>query len=290
MDEIVLNSTLVRKFFHCGTLRKDYCPKQIYRTTIKKDLDFQSLAMKQGALFETLCLGSGIKGQVTEDLPRLRNGERTAAHKRILAQALTFKKLCHDHQIIITKENTQVEITKKLGDGVFLRGTLDIFPVAILLEDSGYTLSIIDLKLCKNLSNTWGEYPWGEIHRLDRIQGEIYHYLIQDVDFSLNPHIDTPLFKNALRHAANAKFLYWVFEHSPAMRNGFFPIDQDSASQSEMIETLRKTYKLVQHYNKLGWDKTFPSKENCTHCPLRDSCSDYYFLDTKKGDISAPSH
>ena len=289
MDEIVLNSTLVRKFFHCGTLRKDYCPKQIYRTTIKKDLDFQSLAMKQGALFETLCLGSGIKGKVTEDLPRLRNGERTAAHKRILAQALTFKKLCHDHQIIITKENTQVEITKKLGDGVFLRGTLDIFPVSLLL-DEGFVLGILDLKLAKSVSNTWGEYCWGIPENLDTIQGILYYYLIQDVDFDLNPHLDTPLFRKVIRHAKNARFLYWIFEHSSSMRNVFIPIEQDAIAQAEMVETLRKTYKLVQHYNKLGWDKTNSNPTACKNCPLRDSCSDYYFLDTKKGDISAPSH
>lgn len=270
---MTLSSTLVRKLFHKGDQR-EYCPLKIYKTVLG-DLDYRTLAMEQGAFFETLCLGSGRDGEQVTDLPRRLNGSKRIAHIRIEQQAKEFHRLCRTHQIYITEENTQVQITKKLADDVFLSGHIDIFPVGLLDPEIGYTLGIIDLKLAKNIHNTWGEYCWGMAEDLDDIQAQIYLFLIEDVDFGINPHLDNELFHTALKHDKKAYFYWWVFDYKPKTENVFIRAEKSELKRMELIETLRKTYKLVRWHEKNGWG-TNPSKENCESCPLKDMCDDYY--------------
>ena len=294
---MILSSTLIKNLFHKGDLLP-FCPKKVFRVCIKKDLDHKSLAMLQGNYFETLCLGSGRDGEKTTDLPRKRNGEKTITQIRIETQSRKFHELAQVHQIIVTEANVQVSIRKKLADNIYLTGNLDLYPVALLDPELGYVMAIIDTKLTKTLHNSFGHYCWAIPQQIDDLQAQIYMLIIEDIDFDINPHLNKELFEVASKHAKNTSFYYWVFSHFEGKVNGkyvplenaFFPVERSELKRAELMETLRKSYKVVKYYNERGWDKTFPSKENCTHCPLRDSCSDYYFLDTKKGDISAPSH
>ncbi len=266
---ITLSSTIVRHLLKSGDV-KDYCPFQV-KKLMDGEYELSGEAIQFGLFFETIAIGKGLKGKQVTDLPRKKNGEKRVTQLRIESQAEKFKELCVKYGIIITEENTQVTIKKKLSEGVFLQGNLDICPATILHPKYGKILTVIDLKLTKSLENEWGDYAWKTPHLMDLIQSEIYLYLIEDLDLSLNEHLPE-IFEIVKRRGKETIFIYWIFEHfrkgGEPLRNKMIPIYRDSLKRLEMLESLRKAYLLIKYHEKNGWDKR--KGDNCSQCPVTE--------------------
>lgn len=299
---IYINQSLIRKFYYKGELR-DYCPYSIYCEMIAKTHSRKTLPMIAGSYFETLCLGSGVKGSKTDDMPRKKLtarqilnkqkiGDKTIDQKRIEQQHLIFEKNASIFQINVQKEvNTQVRIVKRYSrnDDIILVGELDIFPTTILLPERGLRLAVIDLKLTGTFSS-FGEYCWGEPSSLDNIQGLFYNNLVRDIDINLNMDINSESKINYLYTSTIKKqletndplFFYWVFNYKTNnLTNKFIEVPYRTADKFDLKEAIRKT---IKEYNKnvqKRWDRLNPSYETCQGCPVIECSERVSFKDNK---------
>ena len=286
---LTISQSLMKKFLKHGE-EKIICPKNIFETEIEPVVEVPpTLPMLGGSYFETLTLGSGRGGHKTLDMPRkkltakqerenrvrIEKGEepllgtKMISQIRIEEQAERFKILQAQRQIMITEYNTQVPIMKQWSEDVFLRGELDIFPTPILGRD-GLQIAVIDLKLTGDIDNDYGDFCWGDPTRMDHIQAQMYHYLVRDIDFSLNQGLEEIVTQPVTNMIAdnNILFLYWVFSYgSGDLRDKFVRYDWDSNKEAELKESIRKTIALIEEYESEGWPAK-PEYERCSKCPL----------------------
>jgi len=295
---MIINSSLIKALYFKGNERPS-CPHYIYNIYINKNYESEpSESMNFGSYFETLCIGSGARGRITDDLPRkqltekqnianrvsvskgnpvIYYGEKTINQIRIEAQASEFKRLCAKYKItIVPPFNTQVKIYKRFSENTILSGELDVFPT-LMLGESDPRLSIIDLKLTADLGSTFGEFAWGDFDSMDKLQGWMYHYLVRDIDldliFSFNencllPEIITPAVTNIINNN-DLLFFFWVFDYKKdvsKLGNKFFKVDYDKNTESELTETIRKTESLLDYFELHNWSKN-PCK-TCEKCPI----------------------
>jgi len=286
-----ISQSLIKKFLRHGE-EKPICPKNIYYTEIEPiEERVPTRPMLDGSYFETLTLGGGRGGHKTLDLPRKKlttkqerdnrvlvekgeeplQGAKMISQIRIEEQAERFNILRAQRQIMLTEYNTQVPIVKEWQEGVFIRGELDIFPTPVLGRE-GLQMAIIDLKLTGDIDNEFGDYSWGSPDRMDHIQPQMYHYLVRDIDFSLNKGLEV-IVTSSVRNMIsdnNVLFLYWVFSYgSGDLRDKFVRYDWDSNKEAELHESIRKTVALLQEYEAEVWPAK-PEYERCEKCPLLD--------------------
>ena len=286
-----ISQSLIKKFLKKGDEILG-CPKNIYDTVMAPEEEFPpTRPMMDGSYFETLTLGGGRGGKQTLDLPRkqltikqetenrvreekgeeLIKGTKSIAQIRIEEQAERFKLLCAQHQVVITEYNTQVPILKRWeeDEGIMLSGELDIFPTPVLGK-RGLQMAIIDLKLTGKINNDFGDYCWGSPEHMDHIQAQMYHYLIRDIDFSLNEGLKNLVTQSVTNIIANnaVLFLYWVFSYGSGMlRDKFVRYDMDHLKLAEMHESIRKTVAAIEKHEEEGWPAD-PEYERCAGCPL----------------------
>ena len=295
---MIINSSLIKEFWYNGE-RKDFCPFKVYTHTITREHHHTTESQLNGSYFETLCLGSGVKGQkVTSSMMRhKRNGGKTAVHDRIDTQHLRFCQLCDEHEIIIDPTtNTQVTVYKLWKDGeTILSGDMDIFPCTLKTPKRGAIMTIMDLKLTADLDSTFGPYAWGNSAGMDHTQAYMYKYLSEGIDPEINKHVggDAPGTQKLLRLYDifdglnyDFNFLYWVFEHGPKGRNKLVEVQHDQTKRADLHESIRKTKELVMGFMKNGWTEFLPNKDNCSSCEC-PNCKARYIPDIKEDSKSS---
>lgn len=289
ISPLYISQSLIKKFLKHGEERI-ICPKFIYETEMAKSTKVPpTLPMLHGSYFETLTLGGGRGGHKTLDLPRKKltikqerenrvreekneeplQGTKTIAQIRIEEQAERFNILRAQRQVMITEYNTQVPILKKWGEGILLRGELDIFPTPILGRE-GLQLADIDMKLTWDIDNKYGDYCWGDPERMDHTQAQMYHYLVRDIDFSINKGLEqivTPAVRSMIADN-NILFLYWVFSYGYGdLRDKFVRYDWDKTKEAELEQSIRLTIACIEENEGLEWPAK-PEYERCEKCPL----------------------
>ena len=228
---MVITQSLIKQIYH-----KDeeipHCPFKIKAIFIDKVESPTTQCQLEGNFFETLCLGSGSKGRVVNDLPRIRqskkqiesneHGRKTAKQQRIEFQVEIFKRLCNDYEINVDKSNIQTTLSKKLNNEFELQGDLDIFPTNIR-GSKGKKIAIIDLKLTSNINNEYGNFCWGTPERMDDIQGITYQFLAREYIKENIDYIDWDIDRGNIDVWLdnNLVFLYWVFDSKPVPENKF---------------------------------------------------------------------
>jgi hypothetical protein len=249
--------------------------------------------MLKGAFFETLCIGRGAGGRITDDLPRkhlvkareLENqkrilaglpeikGEKTMDQIRIEQQAARFKILSAKYQITVLENNTQVKIMVHWHKNpeIMLGCEFDIFPTAIITNE-GLKMAIIDLKLTADVNATFGEYCWGAPEFLDLIQAYTYHYMARQVinHVNLNPHLTELLTKPAVDLIRNnqLEFYYWVFNYKKeVLDDKLIKVTWDEQKEQEFHEAVRKTVSLIEYWEKLDWPAR-PNYKLCKECTV----------------------
>lgn len=259
-----ISSSLVSRFFSKWG-DKEHCPYQVYRTSILRDVDDDSLRRMEGRYFETQCLGATAFGE-EHDLPRLKNGEKSTAHKRIDAQVMQFELQRRNYMVDVNKFNTQVVLKLRLNDDFIFVGHLDLFPTAILDPDTNtFSMAFIDLKLAQDSQNTWGDFCWGNPHNITPTQMVGYHVLIRNMENPLNDLEGYP--DSVLAMKDNVRGYYWVFGYN---KGGFNPIEVTYTPDkvAEFRENLRRTMNLVNLYEQKGWEPTPGGL--CDKCPVMD--------------------
>lgn len=167
----------------------DFCGKYIYEKYISETYpDSQSQSMLLGSYAETLLLGSGARGTITDSLPKLRNGKDSVAEGRIQTMMHRMYGYMYAHGIRIDRLNTQVPLIAKYKDKIWLRGEMDIFPTTV-----NGKLSVVDLKATKDINNTFftinkekvkamSSGCWGDFDKIAKNQPLFYHHIARNFE------------------------------------------------------------------------------------------------------------
>lgn len=311
-DKTIISQSLIMKMFDKGNL-KNYCKKYIKRLFIDKDIKSAvSDAMKYGLYGEQLMIGSSAhdnekmfldknKRSCKDKLYLSENGScvgcklyhdcaKTAVQQKIELQAEIFKKKCEEMGINIQENiNTQLTIYKRFPNepDFIVGGTMDVFPVFAIIEDE-MEICLFDIKFTQKISSSFGYAKWGEPAELDFIQLNMYHYLLKDIDFSINTHLTEAqilILKFAYHYIQNHLLyrFYWVFEYGTTieeMRDLIIPVDKWSQPYSDLVEMevheiVRTTINEIKNNNVMGlWDDEIPCYM-CDYCPMKMNCETF---------------
>lgn len=240
------------EFFFTQTALKDLekpetCPLRWKKQWIDKEIQFPSNeAMIKGKYFEQLVIGAGaIEGDEVNDLPRLKNGDKSTDQLRIEAQAERAKRM------LFTPEDEEYlgliikRVQYEMRSPSLRKGTWDIEA-----EDKEGSIWLVDLKLTSDLTSDRTPYSWGHNwDKLDLIQ--LPHY--QDLYFEL--------------FGVRPRMALLVMDYTAQKRAVFgeIVISDSKLSQKEVRFTTAE--QVVALYNKHGWP-TDPSIKECETCPL----------------------
>jgi len=266
---LYISNTLINQFFEKGN-EILYCPKRVFKTYIMNEIrNKPTLPMLKGSYFETFALGGGAGGNKVLTLPLNLNGSKTKDQQRIDDQIAAFRILKDKYDMIISDDfsNTQIsgmkhfEQSNWLDVEVFLTGEADwITPIGNYKEHS-FGNTIVDLKLTKDLTSTFGKYAWGNLEFINTQQGTMYNFIFE------------------------LPFAFWVFDYKPkGPENKLIFVNHDTEHPNQRIatkakyrisstkEVINKTITEICHNFINGW-KTNPKSELCTGCPILD-CKD----------------
>jgi len=242
----------MKEFYLTQTSLKDLekeetCPWRWKEQWLEGNVPFASNEnMDKGKYFEQLILGSGaISGDEVNDLPRLKNGLKSAEHLRIDEQAERAKKMLFDindpEYLGFTLIESQLQI--KVGNK---KGTYDIHA-----RDENNHPWIIDLKLTGDLTSNRTQYSWGnDWSELDLLQVVHYQNLYND-RFGILPHMGL-----------------LVFDYSTQKRVMFGQIIVSDTKRNETEKRFSAGEGVIEAYNTHGWVKV-PNIKECENCPLK---------------------
>ncbi len=291
---ILINQSLIKKLVNKYQEEEQFCPRNIKECVMnKKYKDVPTEAMMAGKFFESHCLGGTTGTEPVLDLPRKRVskkreaeliaagkpvlGEKTIDQVRLETQIERFKIKAKQLQTqIITGINTHVQVFKEWDKKYLLVGELDWFPTPIFYQGV-LQLAMIDIKVTSNVESTFGKFCWGTPKYMDHLQADMYHYLVRNIDFELNPHlIDliTPEVDNLIK-SERILFLYWVwgYQKEPLeyqekfVERSYRDENGSMFRQSELKERIRKAIAIIEREESFGWG-TNPVPDICKTCPL----------------------
>jgi hypothetical protein len=278
-DIIVSYSTSDKMYFKGNEI--PHCPAKIYGKLIGLE-EPATDPIKAGNLFETLLLGGGRDGAQTTELERkqVSQKQKNEAIKkglpepepemkideiRIRHQVERSKIFLFNHKVsIFPNINTQVPIYK-IYKGIKIWGHLDLFPTSIIWNGEE-RIACIDTKLTANLTSSYGKYCWGSPEQMDITQPLMYYFLLEDIDYSINPYLLKILGKE--RQFENLIFLYYVADYKVAMEKldcRFFEVLKTPERMQEIRELIRKVHASLEMYKKQGWPAS-PHYDLCKSC------------------------
>jgi hypothetical protein len=227
--------------------RQETCPWRWKEQWLEGTIPFKSNEMMdKGKYFEQLILGSGaISGDEVNDLPRLKNGEKSAEHLRIDAQAERCKRMLFDEKdpeyLGFSVIATQLEV--KVGNR---KGTYDIHA-----WDQESWDWVIDLKLTSDLTSDRTQYGWGnDWASLDLVQ--ITHY--QDLFLQ--------------KFGKRPRMGLLVMDYSTQKRAMFGEICISENKLREKENRFKMAENVIDLYKTNGWVK-IPNVKECEACPLK---------------------
>lgn len=256
-----MTQSLLKQFISKGE-EVVYCPFKVKRESIDGDYREPTDAMKNGIFFETLCLGSGAKGSAITDLPRLRNGKKSSAQKRIESQVIEFNRDVKEYKMEINNYTTQRTFCKvwrgleKFNVVVIFTGDLDILS-PFTYKGINYPLANIDLKLTQDLTSTFGPFAWGNVETMDHAQAYSYTWL------------------------TNLIFFYMVYDFKPNMNKKVFKVNTDEMIMKEFFESVRKATAEYIRAEKEGW-----VKDNTLGLCAKCNVSECEFYQTENNEIN----
>jgi hypothetical protein len=200
--------------------------------------------MLRGSFFETKCLGSGVKGQMTDDLPRLASGKKSIEQIRIEDQVQQFKNMFDPEStefmgwLIVDK---QLHITNSTREG-----TIDF-----VCKRDGIT-SIWDLKLTSDMMSPGGW--WAAPQRMDHIQLTTYKDLYRE------------------KYGDDCETYYALFDYSPKKNIKILKINISEETLVNSLQRFDVVNESLVEYLLFDEYPATPSYYECARCKV--SCGE----------------
>jgi len=234
-------------------ISKNYCPKKVKAELEGKHKRKTSEVMVKGQYFEYLLFKTKNREGQIPVMPLLKNGKKSTDQIRIEAQAKKFFEVCDKHQIKFFGTDRTFH-TELFGYETF--GTWD-----------GYGLYkrspvVIDIKLPGNVSNTFGDFCWGDISSMDTLQADKYMLAGRKMD------------------GVPYDFLYMVFDYKKNPEYVLHHIKYDENTALRVQERLEDANAKIIAHEAEGWPE-IGIPDECKDCCFSDTCSSFV---TKKGN------
>ncbi len=208
----------------------------------------ESQPMRWGTHFETLVIGSGVKGKTVTLTPEEK---KSVVLKRIEKQA----KDCRSYlrklggKIVGKQVYLDADVVDSDGQTIPIMGGLDI---RYQFKDG--TIAIIDLKLTGDVDNDFGKFAWGKPETMDPSQLAQYG-LIEFAKTGVWPITQ-----------------YWVFDSGPKMKQKLINVNFPDHVRFQHIERVSKAYNEITIAWEMDMWMPHNTYENCSVCPLRENC------------------
>jgi hypothetical protein len=231
---------------------EELCPlvwKAIYIDKVAEYLtDDEEITVRDwGVLFETLAIGTGVKGK-TVDENKLESMKKSAYYPRVAQQAKDcrsfFKVL--GGKITARQPYLYGQIEGSEGEEVLICGGLD----AVMEFEDGRMDLIIDTKLTGDNDNDFGKYQFGNVDKVNPQQGVHYKLLYRAVN------------------GREAMFNYFVFDKSPSMRQKVINVIVGEHGEAVHIDKCTRIYNEISFaidMDTWGYKNEY---KNCKDCPV----------------------
>ena len=290
--QFFLSQSLIKKLIDKNHEEIELCPMQLYYNHVApgnlRIKQFVTRPMMDGSYGETLILGSGAKGEVTEGLPLLENGKKSKDQIRIESQAFEFwpRHAMRNNIMVVKGFNTQIPIYRRWSDSIVIRGELDLFPTVMMWEGKP-TLACIDLKYTADINTERGNYPWGKPEWIDHLQADIYSWMLGEIDIELCKEMD-PAFEIkigfnevftqstlTMLHNKNFSFIYTILGYKKddlknqfkMVERKFWNADDMELRKRDLVERIRKSIARLNYLKENKW-KPEPKYERCKNCSV----------------------
>lgn len=250
---MILTQTIIKK------LKDDNkCPHRIKKVFIDREVKEEPTeSMVKGMFFEYLALGNAnYDGDIINDLPRKKGGEKTVDQIRIEQQVKKFK----DEVIPLYEVNILgkgEEFTYE-HEGITLRIKVDFYGT---IRYNGKTYPLIgDLKLTGDMTNQFGDFSWGFPQNIDHTQAILYSWVFTKAfQEQADPGMPDPL------------FIYFVFDYKPIPEYKLVHVAPERLRFAELKQTIETVKERMIYYDATGWSYK-PKYTECAKCPLVTTC------------------
>lgn len=230
------------------------CPKRFNALYFTNELEREaSDMMNKGIYFENLCTGGGLRDR--EEVPKVKgvDKERIEYNAKLFGQFFDRESPTFSGLDIVEKDIKlgPVELVTKYGEPYMADGIID------LLCHDGKDHWMIDMKITKDSSNTFGPFPWGNIGAMDTIQLYFYKKLLKKV------------------RGLDVRVAYLLFDISPSIADPrFIEITHTEETEDRFEERVADALHILSVYMEGDWGWVKPSFKDCgscnLECPFRD--------------------
>lgn len=188
--------------------------------------------MEKGSFFETICLGSGAKGVITNSLQLLKSGEKSADQKRIEEQAQRFLNMFNpSHSEFSGHHITHKQLDITVGNK---KGTIDFITPGI----------IWDLKLTNDIDGYWSD-----ANTIDLIQQVHYSWLYKEF------------------YGVDMESRLLIFDYSTKMKVKEVKINISDKATQDCLSRFERVEDMVSEWELGEWPRV-PSGSECSKCSL----------------------
>jgi len=256
--KITISQSLIKALdVHAGK-----CPAKAYAVFILGLEHGSSRAMELGNYFETVVYGATEDGSKIEPERNKKTNEILTPFRRVHKQAYRFMtEYAQNYKMDLSEP--RVHLTAEIAGypGYALRGRLDL--VSSIYDDKNYPESpfikkaIIDTKITGSITNTFGDFAWGNPSAMDHLQMDIYSMLYEIVNKQKVP------------------CYYFVMDTSKEEGHLLVhkEVNQDDIRKAKkrIVLTISRIEDYFGNYGS-EWPKA-PNPKNCRGCPLSSTCT-----------------
>jgi len=244
----ILNGTYYLSNSEMNDWENGMCPQVWKARYIDRTFDSQpSEAMMYGSWFETLAIGSGVGGKITEPTATMA---KSAYADRVKAQASDCRRYLKamGGKVISRQEYIYTTIVDSEGQVIPVCGGLDVlygFP------NTDRSNIIIDLKFTGDNDNDFGPYQYGNPEKAN-VQQAIHYKILHKA-----------------KYGEQCDFEYWLFDRSPSLKQNRISVSVSEITEAMHIDKVSRVYNeiiMALELDDFGYKNTF---SNCRNCPSK---------------------
>lgn len=251
-----ISQTIIKNVLSYGL-----CPTKFKAMYMDGEIQSEpTIYMFRGIYFEYELFGNLPKSGETPVYPVGKKGKHEIHKSRIDKQIKNFNAIMKKEGIEVLGGVQNAEF--KYSSTINLTITLDSL---VFYKDKIY---VMDIKLCQDLTSTFGPLAWGAFETMDKIQAHLYSYVMSEI-------LGEPV-----------GFIYAVFDYKNKKQE--YKILEVKSTPTERLDMFRR---ISETQSKILWMrvsgfKPKPYENTCKKCPLIECLA--RFQPDKKAEVIEP--
>jgi hypothetical protein len=250
MEDKKISQSLLKALFNYRN--NNECGIKIYKQYVEGVEMLTTDAMNMGNWFEFRCTGQLPRTGIEPQPEKLKNGELSAAYKKLDKQIARYHEIIEQYGIHILHTGYTFN-QDEFGTGI----------ADIIAEWNGKKC-IIDIKTTSKIDDKWSEYGWGD-EKFEYVDSPNTQVLtIQAVQYILL----------AQKDFGECDFYFFVFSVNEDDSAKIFKVLVDDAALEKHRENLKsaKNYFNNVFIKKTETELAVPELKRCQNCVLKNEC------------------